>query len=383
MSKKFWKQRRWDVLGLAGAVASVLVAIATIGWFFMQSSPSLVTTRTELSTTAVALPANDGTAIDVAMPAATTPTDPTVELCSEESGEFQRRHFHRSDGSLLRTEIDYRNDERGVLEYRIDGTAWRYSRLDQDGKTVVAQQTYDAAGTQVVDGWQKRQDNTLAWKVSTLADGIVEKVVFWTNGEKVFLKQHTDLKDRTVESWYWGEDGMLWLRQMAHLGSLDAPYEEDAYNHITGKVEQATRRHDDGGADVSFYRLDGSLYFTRHYRMHYSNSPSGDHGHVNLDATTVYAADGKTTALEIDWWWYLKPQSITVLNADGSKTINRYGYNQELQGVEHYGPDDQVISKSETGADPALFQKLEWKMWEKDVPTAQNFSDQLSKLVAV
>lgn len=377
--KQFWMQRRWELLGLSGAVALTLVALAGIGWFFTQSGVSALVAKPADMSTSVMVTEADGSIARV--PATDASANPTVELSSEESGEFQRRHLRRNDGTLLRTQIEYRNGEIGVLDYRVDGSRERFTRIASDGQTVLSQQVYDASGSELVEGWSKRRDNTLAWRVTTLTGGkVVEKTVFFSDGKKVFLKQITDSETKTVESWYWGENGLLQLHQKAPADSVDRPTEEDIYNPFTGRIAQSSILRNDGGADVSFFRIDGSLYFTRHYRMHYAGTTT-ERGYLNLDATTVYGSDGMTVVMLIRWFWELKPMSITVMYPDGSKSVHNYTHAPKAEGVERYGPDKRLVSQSKTGADPALFFKLEWSMWAKEIPAAQDMREQLDKLL--
>lgn len=364
MPKKFWVQKKWDLAGLVGSVILVAAAVVAIGWTWSQTEPT-----PEVASLPMAFTPSDITA-----------STPVTEVGNEADGEALRQHYHREDGSLLKTVITYRNQTTGIVTYRLDGTFETFTIIAADG-TLLRESTYDVKGELVVAGWEKRADLTLEWDTTTQEDGNILTTSYWEDGKTVFSKRIRNFDTKTVETTYWHQNGVMWVRQLAPADSPDKLLEEDVYNDITGRLAQSYRDNGRGGSDVSFYRSDGSLYFVRHYVLKVSGSPgAGGYSYVNQEATTVYAEDGKTVAMEIKWWWDLNPMNIELIQADGSKIVHSFGYSREIQGVEVFGADGVLKTKSETGADPALFQKLDYDMWGKQAPAFIDMKPVIQKL---
>lgn len=350
MPKKFWVQKRWELSGLVGSVALLALTVSGIGWSWSQTEivPEIAT-----------------------IPMTVAENPPLVEIGSEESGEVQRLHFKREDGTPLRTQIVYRNKTIGEVMYRPDGTVSTFTIADTSG-ALLRESTYDEAGENVVNGYEKRPNQTMMWETATLPDGTVQTTTYWDDGKHVFSKRVTTPTIGTtpgiIETTYWRGGGSLWLHTLARLDSPDMPYEEELFNHISGKMERSIKRGEHGGADVSFYRRDGSLYFVRHYVVHASPQSS----YIKQDATTVYAEDGVTPAMKIMWWWDLNPMTVEVFKGNGTREIHFFGTGRQTGDLTVFDAAGKVTSQSKLGADPTLFQKLDWYMWAKEAPPPED-----------
>lgn len=349
MPKKYWVQRKWDIFGLVGSLALVGVALVAIGWTWSQTEPVPQTASIPQVVVQDNQPAR-------------------IEVGSEESGELQRLHFERDDGTPSRMVIVYRNDTVGEVLYRPDGTVDSFTVKANDG-SVLRESTYDEAGEKVVNGWEKRLDQSMVWKTQTLANGDVKTTTWWKSGKQIFSIELVRRESGTIETTYWRGGGSLWLHQLARIDAPDLPFAEEHYDHTTGKMQWSVRRDANGGAEVSYYRRDGTLHFVRHHVFRSMMMSSS----VSLESTTVYGKDGRTAVLEIRWWsGQLKPMNIQVPSADGGKVMHHFGMERESGARRVFTAEGKVVEESPNGADGALFQQIDPLMWAAEVPLPED-----------
>lgn len=366
MTRKFWAQRKWTVIGLAGAVLMLLTAVSGIGYALVAGI-------------APAQPEQLDPVVDAALHASTEPP-PQIEMMSEESGEFKRVHYARPDGSREHTEIFYRNEARGIVLYRPDNTVSSFKVVAADG-FVLQDATYDATGTSVVNGFQKRfETHKSLWETTTLPNGDIHTLRWWKNGTQLFADQLVNVKAGTIETTYWRGGGSKWMHTMAKVDTPDVPYLEEFFN-VSEYLEWRIERGNNGTADESFFRRDGTLYFVRHHTLPVMmGAPMGSAPSVKMSSTSVYALDGKTVTLEIWWWSELTPSRIEIPNADGSKAIHYFGFERESNNVRYFDAKGEVTGDVEKGADGKLFQQIDPRMYREQVPAPEDLEAQMQEI---
>lgn len=357
MTRKFWAQRKWAVLGLTGSVLLLSTTIGGIGYALVAGIPA-------------AQPEHIDPVLDAALHASTEP-QPQVEMMSEKSGEFKRVHYARLGGTRAHTEIFYRNEARGTVLYRPDNTVSSFKIVAPDG-FVLHEASYDATGTKVVNGFEKRfETRKPLWKVATLANGDVHTIRWWKNGS-VFADELVSKAAGTIETTYWRGGGSKWMRTIAKVDTPDVPYLEEFFE-LSDYLEWRIERDSNGAADVSFFRRDGTLYFVRHHRLPMMmGAPTLTAPTAQLASTTVYAADGKRVALQIWWWSELTPSRIEIPNPDGSKAVHYFGFERQSDNVRYFDAKGEVIKDVEKGADGRLFQQIDPRMYRDQVPPPQD-----------
>lgn len=285
------------------------------------------------------------------------------ELGDEAQGEYLKRHFKRSNGTFIETVIYYQDGGQGTVKYRPDSTYQTFTRVAKDG-TLLSESTYDTAGKLVVAGWEKRPDLTMLWQTETLPDGKLKTVFYWRDGKQPFSVRIRDVKNYTVDMTYYRADGGLWAHQFGPNGS--PPQQEEVYQPGDKLLRTVVRPADDRTV-VQNFRPDGTLYFVQKWAV----SASEYHYSVYLNQTVVYNADGTAPAMTIWYGGWQTPQSITIVQGDGTKVVHRY-YQNEARGIEVITEGNITISKSDTGADPNLLTQLDPAFYVREQPAAEN-----------
>lgn len=366
MTRKFWAQRKWTVVGLAASVLLLLTAISGIGYALVAGIPA-------------ALPEHIDPVVEAALHASTE-QQPQIEMMSEASGEFKRVHYTRLDGSREHMEIFYRNDAKGIVLYRLDNTPSSFKVVAADG-FVLTDVTYDATGASVTDGFEKRfETRKLLWETKTLSNGDIHTVRYWKNGTQIYADSLLSIASQTIETTYWRGGGSKWMHTIANAGTPNSPHFEEFFE-INGDLLWRIERGSNGAAEESFFRPDGSLYFVRHHKLPVMmGAPMGSAPSVHLASTTVYAVDGKTVAMEIYWWSELTPSRIEIPNLDGSKAIHYFGFQRESNDVRYFDAKGQLTGESPSGADGRLFQQIDPRMYLEHVPAPQDMDAQMEEI---
>lgn len=288
----------------------------------------------------------------------------TNEIGDERLGEVLKRHFRRSNGTMLKTLVYYRDKSVGTVMYRPDNTYETFKIVAEDG-FVLRESTYDNAGKLVVNGFEMRLDRTLLWRTETLADGSLKTVTYWRDGKQPFSVRVRNLKASTIEYTYYRQNGNVWLTQ---VGLTNMPPSEEKVFDAAGRLSRLINRQSDGGAKVTVFREDGTAYFQQTWIV----SASEHHYSVDLRHTIVFAADGVSRAMSVDWGWGRYASSITVYQPDGTRVVNFYYTKAEPKGRRHVAADNTTISESDVGADPELIAKLDPAFYTRDVPAPEN-----------
>lgn len=309
---------------------------------------------------------------------------PRIEMMPPDSPVYLEKHYPGPDGKDLKTEIAYRNGDRGVKLYRKDNTLERWDiEYKLGGKRLHAQFAPD--GKQVVLGYEYRNDRTLQWKAET-KDGVVHTTTYWFDGTAVFSVANQKVVDPkvtndTVDVTYFRRNGKMWVHQIYSKINPTVPLLEDAYD-ADGKRIYVRALTDKGATTVTYYRPDSTAAFKQTWTT-YSYYPYGGYGYgygdeggymatsTVLNSIEVYAADGKTVSRLIQRTDNGSSiTTVTDFNADGTKTVYSMSTTGDVMHIDKQDKDGRVLEHSTPKGNET---KLEIPAEQlKELPTTHN-----------
>jgi hypothetical protein len=234
-----------------------LVIAATIGgaWFYL--------TRPHINVARFIKPANP------------------IEMMHTDSHEWLEEHFPAADnsGKDERTRVVFRKTGNiGWRMYRKDHSLAEFIVTRASGETLV-HLFYSPRGTQIVSGFEKRNDGTLRRLATTQGD-MVTLTVFWQDGKTPFMvdKRKVDEWDHSVQ--YFHPNGARWTYQVASLYADNATVERD-WDDEDRLVREYTVDPNERTGTLTVYRGDGTVRFVQTYAP-YEAKEYTEHGEYTV-----------------------------------------------------------------------------------------------------
>jgi hypothetical protein len=308
------------------------------------------------------------------------PGQVVIELMPATSPEYLERHFPGPDGKDLRTEIDYRNGDRGVKVFRKDNTLddWTITFSAGDARLHVV---YAKDGKQVVFGYEFRADRTLKWQASN-QNGVASVRTFYYDGTTVFSVVDRKIGNDVQDARYFRKDGKPWLHQVGSLVAGSNPQLEEVWDKDGNELYKRTATSTDGKTvDVTYFRPDGTAQFTQHWVTVTYSGYGGYGGYEDyypssntvIKAIDEFEADGKTVTRRIvssdDG---SAVESLSVFSADGTSVLYTVK-DKEIAHVLKKDKDGSVVQDSDVKPGSVKYEIAD--ELKKALPTAPKPAD--------
>lgn len=316
---------------------------------------------------------------------------PRIEMMPPGSPEYLERHYPGPNGKDVKTEIVYDNGDTGVKLYREDNTLSEWSiDFAHGGRRLYAKFAED--GKQVVLGYEYRDDRTLQWKTQTKGD-VAETTTYYFDGRTVYSVLQRAGKGDSTDARYFRKNGKPWIHQVYGKLSQSSPTLEEVWDNRGNRVYVRQAVGDDS-IEVTYYRADGTASYKQKwgpytsygypYGYGYPGYPGyggsdGEGGEYQstrtvLKSVTVFAADGKTVAREIERSDDgSSTESVKDYAADGTSKLYALNSSGDVVRVESFDKDGK--SAGSTEAKPGEI-KIEVPAEQvKDLPTAPKAND--------
>lgn len=248
-----------------------------------------------------------------------------VEPGSEDSNEQRREHYRDPSGSR-RVEIFYHIDKRGTLHFRPDGTLKSELYTTKDGR-LLKRAEYALDGKYVEDGVEQRLDGSVIWQTEKSDDSrYISTVVFWRDGKTVFSRVVRDKVEQRRSLYQHDSTGQVRLLTVHNSKDKNIlrQVEYDADGNVSRERTNLSEDLKKDGADVVFYRADGSVLAKQLWRnVTLCFGPEGCSESFMATRVLLMSADGKTVQREIVMSEYSStPKMVIDFKVDGSQVKN-------------------------------------------------------------